>query len=672
MAVTLVTISGSVVDPEGVGIVRGTITCQLSQPGSTLDGAASVRVCGEASGAITAGVLSSLALVPNDAITPSGTYYLAIVEGNLSNGRRYRKAEKWQLTSADLTLDIGAVPRLDAVPGLSIAPYYVPGDASAMVVTAAGGTLARTLADRAADIINVKDFGAAGDAVYAAGMWSGTNDYAAVQAALTAGAGKTVYFPPGNYMKGPAGTVGVDGTTPAWVVPSNTKVVGLRTAVLVNEYHATYSLLKMTSTTGVTIEGLTLDGNHDKTWLTSIAMLVEAQDVIALTVRNCSLFRSHYGSIFTRNYTENVLIEGNYFFECGVVRGALQLTGAGGDSISHRVVNNHFEECLWVLAMRSDTGLPESNFSIVYANNTHVNCGAGLGFQGCNDVTVTGNVFTNDGVARPVDANSGAIGVTGPCRNVNIHGNSISYYAGAPAYGITADTGAGDLTGLQNIAITGNVIEHAALRSIGVAGTNISVCDNVIRNCGNYAGNDALAISASGVTSGIIAGNTMRSVEPGAGGIGIASCTDLLVSNNVVVSEAAFGTAIGAGGTNSNLIVRDNIQTGFQFKWDSISPVAIPYSASMTPNCTAGSTFTIIVSNATNFTMNLPTGGQRGTRITLIIYNGSGGAIGTCTWATGYRLSGWAQPANGKLRTLDLVNSFDEWCEISRPVTDVG
>ena len=92
----------------------------------------------------------------------------------------------------------------------------------------------------------------------------------------------------------------------------------------------------------------------------------------------------------------------------------------------------------------------------------------------------------------------------------------------------------------------------------------------------------------------------------------------------------------------------------------------------MTPNCTAGSTFTIIVSNATNFTINLPTGGQRGTRITLIIYNGSGGAIGTCTWATGYRLSGWAQPANGKLRTLDLVNSFDEWCEISRPVTDVG
>ena len=115
---------------------------------------------------------------------------------------------------------------------------------------------------------------------------------------------------------------------------------------------------------------------------------------------------------------------------------------------------------------------------------------------------------------------------------------------------------------LQNIAITGNVIEHAALRSIGVAGTNISVCDNVIRNCGNYAGNDALAISASGVTSGIIAGNTMRSVEPGAGGIGIASCTDLLVSNNVVVSEAAFGRAIGASGTNTNLIVRDNIQTG--------------------------------------------------------------------------------------------------------------
>lgn len=152
MAVTLVTISGSVVDPEGVGIVRGTITCQLSTSGSTLDGAASVRVCGEASGAITAGVLSSLSLVPNDAITPSGTYYLAIIEGNLSNGRRYRKAEKWQLTSADLTLDIGAVPRLDAVPGLNIAPFYISGDATAMQAKATGAAAFRTIADHLAAI----------------------------------------------------------------------------------------------------------------------------------------------------------------------------------------------------------------------------------------------------------------------------------------------------------------------------------------------------------------------------------------------------------------------------------------------------------------------------------------------------------------------------------------
>ena len=156
MAVTLVTISGSVVDPEGVGIVRGTITCQLSTSGSTLDGAASVRVCGEASGAITAGVLSSLALVPNDAITPSGTYYLAIIEGNLSNGRRYRKAERWQLTSDDLTLDIGAVPRLDAIPGLSVGVSVAGGDLSAGVVTATGATGSRTVADHLATLPDSK------------------------------------------------------------------------------------------------------------------------------------------------------------------------------------------------------------------------------------------------------------------------------------------------------------------------------------------------------------------------------------------------------------------------------------------------------------------------------------------------------------------------------------
>lgn len=113
MAVTTVAITGHILGPSGVAPTSGKVNIRLSVHGSTLDGAESVRVAGEHSVTLGAGGSFSAALVPNDLITPSGTYYLAEVVLRLPNGRSWSKAEKWQLTSADLTLDIGAVPQID-------------------------------------------------------------------------------------------------------------------------------------------------------------------------------------------------------------------------------------------------------------------------------------------------------------------------------------------------------------------------------------------------------------------------------------------------------------------------------------------------------------------------------------------------------------------------------
>lgn len=72
-------------------------------------------------------------------------------------------------------------------------------DVSLGYATATGGTTARTLADRAADVVNVKDFGAVGDGV--------TDDTAAIQSAVdfitTKGNityGNTLFFPAGIYI----------------------------------------------------------------------------------------------------------------------------------------------------------------------------------------------------------------------------------------------------------------------------------------------------------------------------------------------------------------------------------------------------------------------------------------------------------------------------------------
>jgi hypothetical protein len=60
------------------------------------------------------------------------------------------------------------------------------------VVTATGSTTERTLADRAADVVNVKDFGVKADGV--------TDDTINLQAAITECAGKTLLLPPGTML----------------------------------------------------------------------------------------------------------------------------------------------------------------------------------------------------------------------------------------------------------------------------------------------------------------------------------------------------------------------------------------------------------------------------------------------------------------------------------------
>lgn len=199
MGVTTVAIQGKVLTPSGEAPWRGSITAKLSQPGSVLDGTKSQRVTQETTGTIAAdGTVTGLALVPNDQITPLGTYYTVTFDVHLPNGRQPTPwTETWQLASEPSPIDVGAVPRLNVVPGVAVTT-----DATNQTATAAGSTVSRLLKDRFADLVNVRDFGGVGDGV--------ADDTAALDLAKARG---VVYLPTGTYryLSTPAAYVDVTG-----------------------------------------------------------------------------------------------------------------------------------------------------------------------------------------------------------------------------------------------------------------------------------------------------------------------------------------------------------------------------------------------------------------------------------------------------------------------------
>ena len=113
--------AGKVLMPNGAVATGGTITVTLSQPGTTDDTSTMVsqRVGGRVIGSIgAAGDVTGITLVPNDKITPSGTYYTA--QFSTTGPVRTSWTETWSLTTSPDPIDVGDITRLNIVPGVTL------------------------------------------------------------------------------------------------------------------------------------------------------------------------------------------------------------------------------------------------------------------------------------------------------------------------------------------------------------------------------------------------------------------------------------------------------------------------------------------------------------------------------------------------------------------------
>lgn len=183
------------------------------------------------------------------------------------------------------------------------------------------------------------------------------------------------------------------------------------------------------------------------------------------------------------------------------------------------------------------------------------------------------------------------------------------------------------------------------------------------------------------------------------GGVGVerANITDLGTANRyicldgeLVQNKAGAGQYIhavgspGATSTTRGYQVFDTSGLEAASMWTSghilgrrlaLRDATVAYSASMTPDSSLGQRQIITATSGTAFTINAPSNPPSaapfGQRMTVTIRNTSGGALGAAIWNAIYRMSAWANPANGFSRSIDFTFDGSNWIEVSRTPADI-
>jgi hypothetical protein len=95
------------------------------------------------------------------------------------------------------------------------------------------------------------------------------------------------------------------------------------------------------------------------------------------------------------------------------------------------------------------------------------------------------------------------------------------------------------------------------------------------------------------------------------------------------------------------------------------------YASNVAIDAALGKIFVVTANDGTAFTVNAPTHGAIGQEIRITIKNTSGGALGTVTWNSSYKLAGaWTSPATGKNRSITFFYDGTSWFESGRSAAD--
>jgi hypothetical protein len=360
-------------------------------------------------------------------------------------------------------------------------------------------------------VFNALDFGAIGDGV--------ANDTAAIQAAVNASTGNTLYIPAGTYL-----------VSTEINLLSNTNIFGAGVNTIIKIANGNYApanrIFTATESGGdggknnITIQDITFDGNKGNIGTARSPIITYFKgsnfSVIGCTFQNCEGICLNLSTI-----TENVKIENVKFINCG---------GAPDNSDGYRKQ---------AIAFSNTTGGSETRTKNVFITNClfdtqGLDC---ISLGNCDEIVVSSNIAK--------DSYSFLYTAANPYSNNNlVVSNNAIYNTNQGAYVSTTQPLAIDLPDLTNGSIVNNVISSCAQSGIGVfsSSKNVVVSGNSLLDVcttanswvgGISIGGDAVTGYPDNITvAGNIVENTLGGTTMIYGVFINTNSTNVFISNN--------------------------------------------------------------------------------------------------------------------------------------------
>jgi hypothetical protein len=457
-------------------------------------------------------VLDSSGRVPNEIWLTSGVFYKFVLKNSVG-------------------VTIGTYDNIDGINDFS--SFSASSGSSLIGYQPAGtGAVATTVQAKLRQTVSVKDFGAVGDGT--------TNDTAAIQLALNTSS--NVYFPVGNYRV----------TAQLNIVTSGQTVYGDGDLSKLTADSGTFTVLRAYNVNDVTVKNLKINGAGSYTGIS---------DGACLQFNNVN-YGTASGLHCTNHGFAGVLIQNSYYMD---VNNNLFTSAAGSTttSLAGDIVCNYaggynnintnfcFGNGAYGITIQTiiDSPLDYQNYNQIINNQIGTHNSYGILLYGHTQNTVYANIVSNNIITGitgirpdPTYGYTYGAGIYLQGDNQTICTNNFINSCNSSTTSDLLAPGAIGSTNSGNKIISNNVITDTAWYGItvrdpngsSVAGQNITIENNILRNCGTNAGQSSIQISNIGNVS--VIGNRIYNQTVGCAILQSNTVTTdgIIISNNVV------------------------------------------------------------------------------------------------------------------------------------------